>query len=124
MPMRVVIFVSSLALALGAGAEASPSLGTVAGLVTRGPVTPVCAAEQPCDAPAAHVTLVFSRAARDVTRVTTGSDGRYRVRLAAGLYGVRRLHSTTPDRKLEPQSVRVRGGRVSRIDFSIDTGIR
>jgi hypothetical protein len=122
--MRPFALIASLALILTAVAGATTARGTLTGTVTRGPITPVCAAEQPCDAPAAHVTLVFSHAARDVAHVTTGADGRYRLRLAAGLYGVRRLHSTTPDRKLEPKSVRVRVGRVSRIDFSIDTGIR
>jgi hypothetical protein len=121
--MRIVLL-SSLALALAAGAQASAPRGTLAGLVTRGPITPVCTVEQPCDEPAAHVTLVFSHAGRDVTRVTTGADGRYRLRLPATTYQVRRARSGAPDRKLEPHSVLVKAGRVMRIDFSIDTGIR
>ena len=122
--MRVIVLLSSLALALAAGAQATMPRGTVAGVVTRGPITPVCAAEQPCDEPAAHVTLVFSHADREVARVTTGTDGRYRLRLPATTYQVRRARSGAPDRKLEPHSVLVRAGRLTRIDFSIDTGIR
>jgi hypothetical protein len=122
--MRVIVLLSSLALALAAGAQATAPRGTLAGLVTRGPITPVCTVEQPCDEPAAHVTLVFSHAGRDVARVTTGADGRYRLRLPATTYQVRRARSGAPDRKLEPHSVLVKAGRVMRIDFSIDTGIR
>jgi hypothetical protein len=124
MHMRGLVVLSSLALALAAGAQAMPPRGTLAGLVTRGPITPVCAIEQPCDEPAAHVTLVFSHADRDVTRVTTGADGRYRVRLPATTYQVRRAQSGVPDRRLEPHAVLVKAGRLIRVDFSIDTGIR
>jgi Carboxypeptidase regulatory-like domain len=122
--MRVIVLLSSLALALAAGAQATPGRGTLTGLVTRGPITPVCTVEQPCDEPAAHVTLVFSHADRDVARVTTGADGRYRVRLPAMTYQVRRARSGALDRKLEPHTVLVKAGRTLRIDFSIDTGIR
>jgi hypothetical protein len=122
--MRLVVVISSLALVVAAGAQATTARGTLAGTVTRGPITPVCAIEQPCDEPAAHVTLVFSHADRDVTRVTTGADGRYRVRLPATTYQVRRARSGAPDRKLEPHAVLVKAGRLIRIDFSIDTGIR
>jgi hypothetical protein len=122
--MRLIVLVSSLALALAAGAQATPQRGSLAGLVTRGPVTPVCTVEQPCDEPAAHVTLVFSHVGREVARVTTGTDGRYRVRLPATTYQVRRAQSAAPDRKLEPHTVVVKAARLIRIDFSIDTGIR
>ena len=41
-----------------AGAQATLSRGSFAGLVKRGPITPVCVAEQPCDEPAKGVTLL------------------------------------------------------------------
>ena len=122
--MRLQLLVSSLALALADGAQASPAQGTLSGLVTRGPITPVCTVEQTCDEPAPHVTLVFSHGGRDVARVTTGVDGRYRVRLRAATYRVWRAQSGAFDRKLDPNSVLVKAGRLIRIDFSIDTGIR
>lgn len=121
--MRLVVVISSLALVVTAGAQATTARGTLTGTVTRGPITPVCAFEQPCDEPAANVTLVFARGAV-ATRVTTDRAGRYRLRLSPGTYTVRRATVSGPDRKLEPTSVRVRAGRLSRIDFSIDTGIR
>jgi Carboxypeptidase regulatory-like domain len=97
-------------------------LGTLHGTVMRGPITPVCSVGTPCSAPAKHVTLSFTRVG--VTRKTTTDErGRYRIRLAAGLYSVRtnqRPFGTMP----QPRSVRVRGGRDTRVNFEIDTGIR
>src|SRR6059058_5238423 len=98
--------------------------GLLAGLVTRGPITPVCVAEQPCDEPAKDVTLLFSHNDRVVGRVVTDEQGRYRLRLSAGLYAVRRPAAASIDRKLEPNRVRVYAGRLTQVDFSIDTGIR
>lgn len=125
MAMRVVVVLSSVALALAAGAQATPPRGTLTGIVTRGPITPVCVAEQPCDAPAPNVRLLFSRNGAVVGSTTTNQDGRYRLRLPAGAYSVRRAASAGPlDRKLEPNRARVYAGRLSKLDFSIDTGIR
>lgn len=109
---QVVAFVSALSLLLG----------TVHGTVTRGPLMPVCQVGKPCDGPAAHVTLFFTRLGRTASTVTD-ANGRYRIRLRAGTYGVRtnqRPFGTTP----KPATVRVVGGRDTRADLFIDTGIR
>ena len=90
----------------------------------RGPIAPVCAIEQPCTAPARNVTLLFSRNDRVAGRAMTNEQGRYRVRLPAGLYLVRRAGTSVVDRRVEPSRARVRASRVSDIDFFIDTGIR
>jgi hypothetical protein len=124
MPMRLLVVISSLALVVTAGAQATTARGTLAGTVTRGPITPVCAFEQPCDEPAANVTLLFTRNGTVVGRALTDKDGRYRVRLPAGTYVVRRPSATSIDRKLEPNRVWVAAARTRRIDFSIETGIR
>ena len=107
-------------VALDASAMAKPS--GLYGQVRRGPIAPVCTAEQPCDEPAVGVTLVFSRAGRELARTTTRADGTYRVRLAPGLYGVSRARRTA--RPVEPVTARVPIGGYARVDFSIDTGIR
>jgi hypothetical protein len=122
--MRVIVQLSSLALALAAGAQATPGRGTLAGLVTRGPITPVCTVEQPCDEPAPNVTLLFTRNGTVIGRAVTDGNGHYRVRLPGGAYVVRRPSATTIDRKLAPNRVWVAAARTRRIDFSIDTGIR
>ena len=124
MQMRALVLLASLALVAVAGAQATLGPGSLAGVVKRGPITPVCMVEQPCDAPAKNVTLLFSRNDRVVGRVVTDEQGRYHLRLPAGLYSVRRPSTPSIDRKLEPNHVRVYAGRTRRIDFSIDTGIR
>ena len=122
--MRAVVVVSALGLALAAGASATTPRSGLYGVVTRGPITPVCAAEQSCDAPAKGVTLLFWRNDHVVGRALTDADGRYRLRLPAGLYTVRRAAAPIIDRKLDPDHARVLRRRMSRVDFSIDTGIR
>jgi len=111
-----------LTAAGSAGASTNPS--GLWGEVKRGPVTPVCVAEQPCYAPAKGVTLVFLRGGVVVRRATTNDLGRYRVRLPAGTYSVRLPQKPAIGRDLEPVQARVRAGRYARVDFSIDTGIR
>lgn len=110
------------ALALGGGASAGEGSGLV-GVVKRGPITPVCVAERPCSAPAAGVSLVFARGAREIARAKSGRDGSYRVSLAPGLYRVRGLVNARW-RVLKPVEVRVPSGRVARVNFMLDTGIR
>jgi len=122
--MRVLVLLASLSLVFAAGAPATTARGTLTGTVTRGPITPVCAIEQPCDEPAVNVTLLFTRNGTVVGRTVTDTGGHYRIRLPAGGYAVRRPSTTTIDRKLEPNRVWVASARTRRIDFSIDTGIR
>ena len=122
--MRALVLLASVALVLTTAAQATVRRGTLTGVVMRGPIVPVCAIEQPCDEPAKGVTLLFSRADRVIGRVVTNDEGRYRLRLPSGVYAVRRPAAASVDRKLEPNRVRVLAGRLTRIDFFIDTGIR
>ena len=106
-------------------AAASGATGSgLRGLVTRGPIMPVCMVDQPCDEPAANVRLVFVRSGTVVARARTSETGRYRVALAPGRYAVRLPGKPAIGRIVKPQTVRVLRGRYSRVDFSIDTGIR
>jgi hypothetical protein len=103
-----------------AGAAAGQTVRSgLYGTVMRGPITPVCVAEQPCSEPAAGAQLVFWRNGTAVARTTVATDGSYRLHLAAGLYTVR-----ASQKRLEPVTARVIAGRMLRLDFSIDTGIR
>jgi len=114
----------AVALFLVSGAQATPVSSGLHGVVMRGPIAPVCVAEQACSAPAKNITLLFSRDGRVVARSKTDLAGRYHLRLRPGIYGV--ALTTTPriGRGLEPDQARVRLGRYLRLDFSIDTGIR
>jgi hypothetical protein len=122
--MRFATLVLALGFVVIGAAEARTKQSGLYGDVTRGPIAPVCVAAQPCTEPAKHVTLLFSRNGQIAGRSVTDSAGRYRVRLPAGIYAVRRSATSAVDRRLEPNLVRVRAGRFARVDFSIDTGIR
>ena len=124
--MRFVITTFSLTLVLvaSAGAQASVVRSGLHGVVERGPIAPVCVAEQPCTEPARNVTLLFWRNDRIVGRAVTDNAGRYRLRLPAGVYAVRRPGATGIGRGIEPNRARVYARRFVRVDFSIDTGIR
>jgi hypothetical protein len=109
---KVIAFASALTLLLG----------TLHGQVMRGPITPVCRLGQPCEAPAPHLRLFFTRAGK-TTSTVTNANGFYRVRLRAGTYAVRanlRAHGWAP----QPDTVRVVAGRTRRVDLHVDTGIR
>jgi hypothetical protein len=114
----------ALALFLVSGAQATPVASGLHGIVMRGPVVPVCVAEQPCSAPAKNITLLFSRNGQVVARSKTDLAGRYHLRLRPGTYAVGLTVMPRIGRGLEPDQVRVRLGRYLRLDFSIDTGIR
>jgi hypothetical protein len=108
----VAPFLSALALLVG----------SLHGTVMRGPITPVCEVGVPCDGPAAHVTLLFTRAGI-TAKSTTDASGHYRIKLRVGYYSVRtnqKPFGTVP----KPANVRFIAGRDRRIDFVIDTGIR
>jgi hypothetical protein len=114
-----LLLVTATIAAAGASAAVGPS--GLHGVVRRGPISPVCRDNVPCDAPAAGVVLTFRRAG--VARTArTDANGRYRIALAAGIYSLE-----SSGRQLgqpSPAKVRVRAGRFDRIDFMIDTGIR
>jgi hypothetical protein len=105
---------------LGGVAQGSTVKSGLYGKVTRGPITPVCIAEQPCSAPVPGAMIVFSRAGHEVARTRTAANGAYRLTLTPGLYNVRVLQT----RPVDPASARVQQGHYRHIDFSIDTGIR
>jgi len=70
------------------------------------------------------VQLVFVRNGVVVSRVRTNATGRYRLALLPGRYAVRLPGKPGIGRIVKPQTVRVLRGRYTRVDFSIDTGIR
>ena len=124
--MKVVITAASFALVIVAAPAPRPAAVSsgLRGTVVRGPIAPVCVVEQACTEPAKNVTLLFSRNGRIVGRVVTDSAGQYRLRLAPGVYAVRRPGPLGVGRRIEPDHARVYARRFVRVDFSIDTGIR
>jgi hypothetical protein len=122
--MRHLFSLLIAAVTISAGAASGATGSGLRGLVSRGPIMPVCMVDQPCDEPAANVRLVFLRNGEVVSRARTGATGWYRVALAPGLYAVRLPGKPALGRIVKPQTARVLRGRYSRVDFSIDTGIR
>ena len=123
--MRVVaLLLATLTLASASAGAPSPSgPGTgLRGIVTRGPITPVCVEDEPCDEPAAGITLRFSRQGPVVVRVKTDRAGHYRVELPPGRYAV--TTALRAGATLTPRTARVVRARVGRVDFFIDTGIQ
>jgi hypothetical protein len=94
------------------------------GTVSRGPVMPVCQAEQSCSAPAGGVRLTFVRDGQPVRSVVTSSTGHYRVLLPPGSYSVRIARTSRGIERLAPRSVAVRRRVMTQRNFFIDTGIR
>jgi len=119
--MRRIVLVTVIALALATPAGGVTGSGLY-GVVVRGPITPVCTTETPCDAPAVGVKLFFARNGA-VRTVVTSSLGRYRIALAPGTYSVRTGSAAAIGRGLEPRRVVVPAGWKKQ-PFSIDTGIR
>jgi hypothetical protein len=113
------VVVLALAFVSAAVVVRTPT-GVLHGVVTRGPITPVCSTAQPCYAPVPGAKIVFLRNGRPVAHTTTRGDGSYRIRLAGGRYGIR----LPGYRRWTPLRVLVQRGRAKRLDISIDTGIR
>jgi hypothetical protein len=89
------------------------------GVVRIGPTSPVCRTGTPCDKPAAHVTLRFTRPGRVVKAKTDGA-GRYRVSLDPGTWTVR----ASTGRSITPSRFFLLQVHSTRRNFLIDTGIR
>jgi len=91
------------------------------GLVTHGPVTPVCRVDAPCTAPFVRATLLFSRPGTTTRRVTTDAKGRYRIALLPGRWSLRVQNAHFG---WKPTSVTVPRGRYGHVNVNVDTGIR
>lgn len=120
-----------LALLIAAGttgACAQPNTATpttgLSGVVVRGPVTPVCRIDVPCDAPfSAGFTVASS--GREVARFRSDTDGRFTVFLLPGVYRV------VPDGDApiiapaaQAKTVEVMNAGLTIVRLEFDTGIR
>jgi hypothetical protein len=124
-PMRAIRILGGtavLALSFAVAGSGGTARSGAFGVVTRGPVMPVCIHDLFCDELARGVTLVFARAG-STRRATTDGEGRYRVALRPGRYTVR-LTTSGLGSVVMPTTVQVPRGRFVRVEFHIDTGIR
>ena len=94
------------------------------GTITRGPTTPVCQVGKPCSEPYAGALLVFTRNGRVAARTRSDAHGRYSVKLRLGTYTVSMGVKPRLGSGVQPGKITLRRAAPTRIDFSVDTGIR
>jgi hypothetical protein len=117
--------VAALLLATaGCGSPTAPLATGLAGTVWRGPVAPVCAFNQPCEAPFSAGFSV-QRGSTRITAFQSDAQGHFEVRLSPGDYVV------VPDADapiISPRSqtkeVTVGPSGLTMVDLHFDPGIR
>jgi len=102
----------------------SPSTG-LTGVVVRGPVTPVCRVDVPCDAPFS-ATFNVERNGRRVTQFQSDTAGQFTVFLEPGTYTVvPNTDAPVISPSLQTKSVTVAdNGTLTVVRLMFDTGIR
>ncbi len=80
--------------------------------------------KMPSQAPYQTTMLVLTKDDREVTRFTTGSDGRFRVSLAPGQYSIRPLEESRRFPRGGHAEVTVRAGQFTHVDLTFDSGMR
>jgi len=96
----------------------------LSGTVSRGPVTPVCQVNVPCDAPFT-ASFEVRRAGRLVATFKSDAQGRFTVKLAPGTYVI----VPGPDAPLmspgsQSKTVEVGPEGITSVQLNFDTGIR
>jgi hypothetical protein len=84
--MHMALFMMLAACAGCSGSEGPLDTG-LTGVVLRGPVTPVCEEDVPCDAPFA-ATFLVTRSGRGIATFASSSDGHFTVMLPPGDYRI------------------------------------
>ena len=127
----LVALAAALTLAACALHEASSSgpaaNGTLVGRIVRGPIFTISGPGVPVPPPrplaVAELKILNSQGSVAAT-VRTDADGFYRVTLPPGHYRVEHGETFRGATKDLPATVTVMGGQQTRLDVTIDTGIR
>jgi hypothetical protein len=116
--------VSVVVMAACSSTAPSPSTG-LTGVVVRGPVTPVCRVDVPCDAPFS-ATFNVERSGRRVTQFQSDTAGRFTVMLSPGVYSViPNADAPVISPASQAKSVMVAdNGMLTVVLLTFDTGIR
>ena len=124
--MRVGLVLALAACVASSCAGTSPSPVTgLTGVVLRGPVTPVCRVDVPCDAPFS-ASFIVQRSGRTVAQFQSDASGQFTVFLPPGAYTV------TPNADApiivpssQTKQVNVEDiGKLTTVRLTFDTGIR
>lgn len=94
------------------------------GTVIRGPITPVCTENTPCDAPFSALFFVL-KDDREVSRFESDTQGGFNVALDPGLYTII-PDSSAPimHPQQQRQEVEVQSESITHVTLYFDTGIR
>ena len=109
----------------GCQSPASPTITTgLTGTVVRGPITPVCRVEVPCDAPFS-ADFSIEQNEKVVSRFRSDQDGKFTVMLERGVYRV----VPAADAPIifpasQAKTVTVLANGLTEIRLTFDTGIR
>jgi hypothetical protein len=122
---RFGVLTLTLAAATACETPLSPTATTgLTGVVMRGPITPVCQIQLPCDAPFS-AEFSIEQNGRRVSQFRSDADGRFTVMLATGIY---RIVPGSDAPILAPSSqaktVEVRPVGLTQVRLEFDTGIR
>jgi hypothetical protein len=101
----------------------TPTTG-LTGTVLRGPVTPVCRTDVPCDAPFSASFVVLSRG-RQVTQFESDATGHFTVWIAPGTYEIApRSDAPVISPATQIKTVDVGDSGLTTVTLTFDTGIR
>ena len=111
------------AVACSSPTSSSPTTG-LTGVVLRGPITPVCRIDEPCNAPFS-ASFVVERDGRQVAQFRSDSAGSFTVWLSPGSYRI----VPGPDAPLivptsQGKPVEVGAVGLTNVRLEFDTGIR
>ncbi len=123
MKRGVLLLIAALLAACSATAP-SPVTG-LTGVVLRGPVTPVCRVDVPCDAPFS-ASFIVQRSGRTVAQFQSDMSGQFTVFLPPGVYTV--IPNTdapiiAPSSQAKQVTVE-NTGTLTTVRLTFDTGIR
>ena len=123
--LRSILVLAATTTACGSDLLLGPDADQgIDGVALRGPLCPVVSQDDPCpDEPYSAWIRIGEEGGGQVTRVRSGTDGRFRVGLKPGRYVVEG-ESGDPFPRGERQAVEVEAGVWSEITVSFDTGIR
>jgi hypothetical protein len=123
--MRIGVAILIAVAAMACDEPLSPTAITgLTGIVVRGPITPVCQIQVPCDAPFS-ASFTVEQNGRRVTEFQSNTDGRFNVLLAAGIYRiVPAANAPILSAPLQAKTVEVRPVGLTEVRLEFDTGIR
>ena len=122
--LTILIFIIVPAVFSSAQPEPEPRTG-IEGVVTITPIHPGPAVEGvPTSAPLSSTTFIVENEKGVVTSFTTDDQGRFRVSLAPGYYTVSLKEKKQGIGNYGPFDVDVVAGRMTKVQWECDTGMR